>query len=62
MSESSEATFREGHRLVQEASHKLGLPIAFAVVSESLFKAMELGDLDLPILVIHRFFLMFDDA
>jgi hypothetical protein len=62
MSESSDTTFREGHRLVREASRELGLPIAFAVISESLSKTMDYGDLDVPILVIHRFFLMFDHA
>jgi hypothetical protein len=62
MSQSSPASFHEGHRLVQEAGRAFGLPIAFAVVSERLSEAMDGRALDTDLMVIHRFFLMFDSS
>ena len=60
MTESTPAHFAEGHRLLEQTSKALGLPIRFAVISESLSTQMDHRHLDIPILVIHRFFLMFD--
>lgn len=54
MSQSTPELFLEGHALVQKAAAALGLPLAFAVVSESL--AAALGQRDEPTLVLHRFF------
>lgn len=60
MSESSPGAILEGHRLVQEASRALGLPIAFAVIDERLSGQLRRQDLGVELLVIHRFFPMLD--
>jgi hypothetical protein len=60
MSQSSPESFARGHRLVQAAGRALGLPIAFAVVSQRLSKTMDHCQLDVDLLVIQRFFPMFD--
>jgi hypothetical protein len=62
MSETSRERFIQGHRLIVRTSRALGLRVAFAVMSESLLKAMNGYNLDVPVLVIHRFFEMFNTA
>jgi hypothetical protein len=85
MSSSTLHLFWEGHGLVEQAGRALGLPVAFAVMSEALFDRASAGDsrmgksrLDqlvaderlyggmehqrLNVLVLHRFFLMFDQV
>ncbi len=59
MSESTPSLFQDGHRIVAQAAAALELPVALAVMSEAL--AAKMTPPDLPILIIHRFFLMFDD-
>jgi hypothetical protein len=60
MSETSAQIFEQGHKLVSQASSDLSLPIAFAVTSESLSGTVDRQSLDVELMVIHRFFLMFD--
>jgi hypothetical protein len=59
LDESTPELYIAGHRAVQRASESLRLPIAFGVVSESLFGQpccnQRLAG-ELPLLVIHRFF------
>ncbi|MBL7199040.1 MAG: hypothetical protein ISS56_02720 [Anaerolineae bacterium] len=62
MSESSPELFLRGHRLVQQASLAMGLDIAFAVVSDSLSRWAGDQAIGSPLLIIHRFFPMFDPA
>ncbi len=67
MSQSTPELFWEGHRRVRAAAVALGLPVSLVAMSESLFAQMGQPDLDAahldaPLLVIHRFFLMLDDA
>jgi hypothetical protein len=62
MSETTPSLFAEGHRLVEQASRALNLPIAFAVSSEALSDQMDLDCQGLPILVIRRYFAMFDSS
>jgi hypothetical protein len=63
MSSTTPALLYQGHALVEVAAQALGLPISLLVVSETLAKQMaprvNLGSAD-SVLVIHRFFLMFD--
>lgn len=61
MLESTAQIFWEGHRLVVEAARSLELPVSLAVVSEALAEKINWQDHALPILVIHRFFLMLND-
>jgi hypothetical protein len=60
MSQSSPQAFERGHQLVQKAGQALDLSLAFAVVSERLSPAIERLRLDVDVLIIHRFFPMFD--
>jgi hypothetical protein len=60
MSESSPSLFLTGHHLIENASQAMGLPIAFAVVDESLSPWAHDQAIPHPLLVIHRFFPMFD--
>ena len=60
MSETSAEIFQRGHQLLQNASRALGLPIAFAVTSESLSGTVDRQSLNVDLMSIHRFFLMFD--
>ena len=60
MSQSSLELFKNGHRLVQESGNALGLSVAFAAASESLSETVDRQQLDVDLLVIRRFFLMFD--
>jgi hypothetical protein len=60
MSQSSPEVFTRGHRVVERASQRLGLPIAFAVASEALSAQLDRARLDVKLLVIHRYFPMFD--
>lgn len=60
MSQSSPQAFERGHQLVRKASQALDLPLAFAVVSKRLSPAIDRHKLDVDVLVIHRFFPMFD--
>jgi hypothetical protein len=60
MSETSAEIFQRGHQLLEEASKALALPIAFAVTSESLSETMDRQSLNVDLMSIHRFFLMFD--
>jgi hypothetical protein len=62
MSQSSPQLFVQGHRLVEQASQHLGLPIAFAVVSKALSEQLGREQLGVELVVIHRYFLMFDAA
>jgi hypothetical protein len=58
MSASTPALFRQGNAKVKAAAQALGLPVSLLVVSEALAQEMDLpAD---PVLVIHRFFSMFD--
>jgi len=60
MSETSPELFNKGHKQVLQAADALGLQVSMAVMSKSLLKKMVQPSLNVPILVIHRFFLMFD--
>jgi len=60
MSQSSPELFVRGHRLVEQASQQLGLPIAFAVISKDLSRQLDQTQLDVELVVIHRYFPMFD--
>ena len=62
MSETTPTLFAEGHHLVEQTSRALNLPIALVVTSESLSGQMDLESLGLPVLVIHRYFVMFDSG
>jgi hypothetical protein len=62
MSESSSELFLRGHRLVEQASLAMGLDITFSVVSDSLSEWAGDQDIGSPLLIIHRFFPMFDLA
>lgn len=55
MSESSLETFVRGHRLVKQASQQIGLPIAFAVVEESLSEKIDRAEVSVELMVIHRY-------
>jgi len=55
-------TIEQGHRLVEQASQQLGLPIAFAVVSKALSEQLGREQLGVELVVIHRYFLMLDAA
>ena len=58
MSSSTPALFWQGHAKVKAAAQVLELPVSLLVMSEALAQTMDRPD-D-PVLVIHRFFLMFD--
>jgi hypothetical protein len=60
MSETSAQIFEQGHSLVTQVSSDLSLPVAFAVTSESLSQFVDPQSLDVELMVIHRFFLLFD--
>jgi len=60
MSQTTVEIFEQGHQLVTQAGNSLGLPIAFAVTSESLSRAVDRLSLNVELMAIHRFFLMFD--
>jgi hypothetical protein len=60
MSQSSPELFARGHRLVEQASQQLDLPIAFAVASRALAEQLDRASLSVDLLVIHRYFPMFD--
>jgi hypothetical protein len=60
MSQTTVEVFEQGHQLVTQAGNSLGLPIAFAVTSESLSRTVDRPSLNVELMVIHRFFLMFD--
>ncbi|HUT20715.1 MAG TPA: hypothetical protein VM366_16275 [Anaerolineae bacterium] len=62
MSQSSPELFVRGHRLVDQASQQLDLPIAFAVVTKALSEQLDREQLGVELVVIHRYFLMFDAA
>jgi hypothetical protein len=60
MSQSSPELFMRGHHLTEQASQQLGLPIAFAVASRALAERLDRERLGVDLLVIHRYFPMFD--
>lgn len=60
MSQSSPELFARGHRLVEQASQQLGLPIAFAVAGRALAEQLDRERLRVDLLIIHRYFPMFD--
>lgn len=60
MSESSPQLFVRGHRLVEQASRQLDLPIAFAAVDQSLSAQLDRRQLSVRLAVIHRYLPMFD--
>lgn len=62
MSASTPELFLQGHQLVQEAGQALDLPIAFAAISETLAAALDHQQLNVELMVIHRFFLMLDTS
>jgi len=60
MSESSPELFARGHHLVEQAARQLDLPIAFAAVGEDLSEKLDRGQVSAKLVVIHRYFPMFD--
>ncbi len=56
IAETTPGIIRAGHQVIQEASHALGLPIAFVCVEDRL--ADELGEADFgaPVLYLKRYF------
>jgi hypothetical protein len=60
MSESSPELFMRGHCLIERASRQLDLPIAFAVASRRLAEQLDRERLGVDLLVIRRYFPMFD--
>ncbi|MBN1934454.1 MAG: hypothetical protein JW934_07300 [Anaerolineae bacterium] len=60
MSESTPDLFWQGHRHVLVCAEALGVPVSLVAVGEKLAHAVDRQALDVPLLVIHRFFLMFD--
>jgi hypothetical protein len=62
MSQSSPELFWRGHHVVKQASQELGLPIAFAVASVVLAEKLDPDHLDVELVVLHRYFPMFDVA
>lgn len=61
MSESTPDLFWQGHRHVLACAEALGLPVALAVVGERLASQIDRTALGLPLLVLHRFFVLFDE-
>jgi hypothetical protein len=62
MSESSYELFIRGHRLVEQASRQLDLPLAFAAVSQDLSPKADQKQLSIKLMIIHRYLPMFDPA
>jgi len=60
MSESSPELFMRGHHLVEQASQQMNLPIAFAAISQDLSVKVDRERLNVKLMVIHRYFPMFD--
>lgn len=62
MSESTPELLEQGHSKVLEAAQALNVPVAWMVMSEALAAMIKPPVGECPVLVIHRFFLMFDAA
>lgn len=61
MAESTVDLFWQGHQHVLACAKVLDLSVSMVVVGEALASAVDQQACNLPLLVIHRFFLMFDD-
>ncbi len=62
MAESTPDLFWQGHRHVLACAEALGVPVSLAVVGETLAAHIDRTVLGLPLLVLHRFFVLFDQA
>jgi len=56
IAETTPGLVRAGHQVVQEASHALGLPIAFVCVEDRLADELREADLGAPVLYLKRYF------
>ncbi len=60
MAESTLDLFWQGHQHVLACAKALGLPVSMAAVGETLASAVDRQVLTWPLLVIHRFFMLFE--